>query len=122
MSEQVTTCIVAVAFPATALRLEITGIAFEWRGKMRTLRFRNYKFPSGRKIQAIPRHFVDDQECFHARSVMSVKIRKEIEHNCPGLRIFVTRSLDGKLPSFHITKASGLPFEHDQLTIIELHG
>lgn len=109
MPEQVTTTIVAVQYPATSCHVATTGISFLWMGVLRTLWFRNYKFPSGRKIRAAVGTY--------AKSKATAEIRVEVEHNIPRLRIFVTRGQDGKCCSFHIEKTSGRPFDHGQIVI-----
>ena len=110
MAEQVTTTIVAVQYPATSCHVATTGISFLWMGVLRTLWFRNYKFPSGRKIRAAVGTY--------AKSKATAEIRVEVfKPVIPRLRIFVTRGQDGKCCSFHIEKTSGRPFDHGQIVI-----
>ena len=111
MSNEVTTTIVAIQYPATVLQSAITGIAFLWLGKIRTLWFRNYSFPKGTKVKGSS----------YNRSRLTAEIRVEIEHNVPRLRIFTTRAQDGKMKAFHIEKTSGLPFDEGQLEIVNLY-
>lgn len=114
MSSEVTTTIVAIAYPATPLYSEITGIAFLWLGKIRTLWFRNYTFP---RFARPPR----GHRSSYNRAVLCTERRIEIEHNIPKLRIFAAVSQSGA-PAFHIEKLSGRPFTEGQLTIENLRG
>lgn len=109
-SNEVTTTIVAVRVNHASFRNQPTGISFVWRNKMRTLWFRNYDYPDGNKARTV-RAAVGE----YAKAVATTKIRKEVEHNIPGLRIFVTLGHDAKSQSFHIEKASGRPFDEGQL-------
>lgn len=113
-SNEVTTCIVAIAYPATSCRSEVTGIAVCWRGKVYSLWFRNYTFP---RFARPPRGHRSE----YNRSKLSVERREEVKCNIPQLRVFATRSQSGA-KAFHIEKASGLPFTEGQLTIVNLHG
>jgi hypothetical protein len=114
MTNNVTTCIVCIAHPATATQEPITGVAFLWLGKTRTLWFRNYSFP--RFARPARGHRSE-----YNRSKMSVDRRVELKHDIPRLRIFATRSQSGA-KAFHIEKASGNEFEAGQIEIVNLRG
>lgn len=113
-SEKVTTCIVAIAHPATMLQSEITGISFLWLGVTRTLWFRNYEFP--RFARPARGH-----RSAYNRSKMSVDRRIEVKCNIPKLRVFAARSQSGA-KAFHIEKESGNEFDLGQIEIINLRG
>jgi hypothetical protein len=116
---QVTTTIVAVRANHIPFKSRQTGIVFIWNRKVRTLWFRNYqdRYPNGNKARKI-RAAVGE----YAKAVATTEIRVEIEHNIPGLRLFVTLGHDAKSQSFHIEKESGLPFDEGQLIYEWLYG
>jgi hypothetical protein len=138
MSKELTTCIVAIQFPATWIRLEITGIRFYWRGKIRTLWFRNYEFPElskakrihthqttfqGGKIKRVKLENPERNTSEYSASELTVECREEVtKHGIPQVRIFLTKSQDGKMNAFHLEKANGLPFNDGEMVIHNLHG
>lgn len=138
MTSEITTCIVAIQFPATWIRLKVTGVRFYWRRKIRTLWFRNYEFPKlskakqihthqttfqGGKIKRIKLTEPQENSSEHSASELTVACREEFtKHGIPQLRIFLTKSQDGKMNAFHIEKVNGEPFRDGELTIVNLHG
>lgn len=137
-SKEVTTCIVAIQFPATWIRLEVTGIRFYWRGKIRTLWFKNYEFPTlskakrihthqttfqGGKIKRVKLENAERNISEHSASELTVECREEVtKHGIPQLRMFLTKSQDGKMNAFHFEKANGNPFNEGEMVIHNLHG
>lgn len=137
-SNEVTTCIVAIQFPATWIRLEVTGVQFYWRGKIRTLWFRNYEFPKlskakrihthqttfkGGKIKRVKLAESERNTSEHSASELTVACREEFtKHGIPQLRMFLTKSQDGTMNAFHFEKVNGLPFNDGEMVIRNLHG